>query len=130
MHPTDFDGAARTTRTELLAYEFSVGNPLQLGVVGNAGRTIAKADLRPDIQGNLGTAIRGRTGKCPAGSPLVNWEWPFGLRPDRLDRLRCLLFCGHPHAHQNRRPQDEAFATDYPRDESFPLSTPYHPSFA
>jgi len=85
IHPADLHWPARPGGLGVRAHEFGVGDPLEFGVIGDAGRAIAEPDLRPDIDVDLDAAIRRQTSESFADTPLVEQERPFDLGPDRLD---------------------------------------------
>jgi len=76
------------------ADEIDIADPVELLVVGHAGRAITETDLRPQIQIDLARAIAGLALKRPAESPLVERERPFDLGPDRPVGRRDALRCG------------------------------------
>jgi hypothetical protein len=71
---------------KLLAEEFEIADAVKLGIVGNAGRAIAEADLGAQVDIDLDTAIGAAAAKCTAGAPLIERKRPFDFGPIRAMR--------------------------------------------
>src|SRR5262249_14759887 len=67
---------------------------VELGIVGDAGRAIAKADLGAEVDVDLNAAVRARAAVGLPEAPLVERERPFDLGPDRPRRADGLRVAG------------------------------------
>src|SRR5262245_15726114 len=78
----------------VMADELDVADAIELLVVGHSGLTIAEADLWPQIEIDVNSAIGGLALIRPPLSPLIDREGPRGFGPDRpvamrIRRRRC-----------------------------------------
>src|SRR5262249_44761596 len=81
FHPADADRLAVAQSVELAAEQLEIAYAVELGVVRDAGRAVAKAELGPQVKLNLRAAIGGPAAECATGAPLGDREWPLALAP-------------------------------------------------
>ena len=89
LHPGNRDRPAGAQRRNLAADKVEVAHAIEVGIVCDAGRAIAGAELGAKIEPDLGAAIGRLAGKCATGSPLIDREWPLHLGPGRAGRRVC-----------------------------------------
>src|SRR6516164_6753822 len=83
LHPGNRDRPAGAERRNLAADEIEVAHAIEVGVIGDAGRAIAGAELGAQIELDLAAAVGRLAGKRAARPPLIHGERPLRLHPAR-----------------------------------------------
>src|SRR5262249_12113076 len=85
FHPRDRDRPAGSERRSRAAEEIEIAHAIEVGVLRDAGRAIAGAELGAKIEAHLAPAVGRSADERAAGAPLIDLEWPAHFGPGGAD---------------------------------------------
>ena len=124
LHPPDPDRPTSADGPGFRVDHVGIADPLELGVVGHAGRAIAEADLGAHVDLNPCPAVGRRAYERPPEAPLVERERPLRFSPNRLEDG---LVRGCSRARQRQRPGNSSGSDDHEHECKRPAHSPTHP---